>query len=477
MHTPSSKPSIARAAVWPALILFAIGLAVFAAAGTQARYWADDYCYTATVRQMGLIRGIVDWYQTSGNRLSTLAAVAASELFGPGAIRGVPGAVLTLWAAAWVFFLARLRRKLAPSTLALPWIALLALVMVYFAALLAPDRLQSVYWRMGTFHYSLPATLLLLNLGLLIGALDARSSRIWPALAGGLLAFFTAGLSETFAALQAGLFVLALAGAAAFARGHLRQRAVPLLTAPLLGTLLMMALMMSAPANAWRQAVMPPPNNLLLIIPYALRHAAEFIFYAVRGAPVPFAAFVIVIFSAVWLGLDPSTARLTARQSAAGMGVSLLAGYLLIVSSFAPSAFANLAYPAGRALMPGHFALLSGLAAAAFFAALLVRAVIPARPALWLTALAALALLAGSLYPLRALPALRQETAQLAVRAARWDERAAQIRASLDGGQRQVLTREVDVVQGLEDIGPNPDFWINRCAAVYFGASSITAKP
>jgi hypothetical protein len=40
-----------------------------------------------------------------------------------------------------------------------------------------------------------------------------------------------------------------------------------------------------------------------------------------------------------------------------------------------------------------------------------------------------------------------------------------------------VQVQQTDVVQTLEDIGPDPDFWINRCAAVYFGAGSITAKP
>jgi hypothetical protein len=480
MQTPSPRLRIiqaARAAIVPALLLFAFGVAQFAYAGTYARYWADDYCYSATVKQLGIIRGVADWYQHSGNRLSTLAAVALSELFGPSAIRYVPGAVLMLWAAAWAFFLARLRREVAPKAVPTTSILLLSLVMAYFAALLAPDRLQTVYWRMGTFHYSLPAPLLLLNLGLLLGAWHARGRLVWATLGAGLLAFFTAGLSETFAALQAGLFLTGLAAAVIFLRNKRRARALMLTGIPLLGTLLMMLVMMNAPANQWRQEVMPPPENLFMIVPYSLRYAADFVFYAMRGAPVPFAVFALVIFCAVLLGLEPAAARLSARRSALGIGLSLLFAYLFIVCSFAPSAFADLAYPAGRALMPGHFALLAGLGAAAGFAALLARALIPPRLVVWVAALAGAALLAASLYPLRVLPVVRQDVAALAVRAERWDARSAQIRADIATGQLEVQTHQVDVVQSLEDIGPRANFWINRCAAVYYGANTIIANP
>jgi hypothetical protein len=32
-------------------------------------------------------------------------------------------------------------------------------------------------------------------------------------------------------------------------------------------------------------------------------------------------------------------------------------------------------------------------------------------------------------------------------------------------------------VRTLEDLGPEPKHWINVCAAVYYGARSITANP
>ena len=89
-------------------LVFAASLGLYAWAGFSARYWADDYCYGATVRVYGLVSAIAHWYVESGNRLSTLVGVALSEAFGMGAIRFVPMVVLALLVLAWFVFLGQL---------------------------------------------------------------------------------------------------------------------------------------------------------------------------------------------------------------------------------------------------------------------------------------------------------------------------------------------------------------------------------
>ena len=471
---------IAGAAALLGSALFAFGVALFAYAGTYARYWADDYCYSATLKQDGLFRGLADWYTTSGNRLSALAMVGLSDLFGPHAIRLVPLAVLVFWAAAWMFFLWQASRALGWRTPPY-WLALLALVQVFFNALLAPDRLQTVYWRMGTYHYSLPVPVLLANLGLIIAF--RRSRGRWGAgllLVSGFLGFFAAGLSETFAALQTAILALAMLGLLALLRGpdRARQRwqGLRLLAAPLAGSLLMMLVMILAPANSWRQAVLPPPKNLLLILPYSLRYTLDFIRYTLRGQLTPFLVYA-ALAAALALLVVPAELRLKRRALFLGAGISLLVMVALIFSSFAPSSYAGLAYPAGRALMPGSFILLLGLGAAAGFLALGVRSAAPTRWQPWLAAAALIVLVGGSLYPLRSVASFRRDVAQLAPRAARWDARDAQIETSIRGGSLDLQVKQTDVVQTLGDIGPDPHNWINACAAVFYGARSITASP
>jgi len=40
-------------------VVFSVGLAFFASAGTYSRFWADDYCYSAVVKIDGVLRGVV----------------------------------------------------------------------------------------------------------------------------------------------------------------------------------------------------------------------------------------------------------------------------------------------------------------------------------------------------------------------------------------------------------------------------------
>jgi len=479
------------------LILVA-SLGLFAWAGFSARYWADDYCYGAWVRTYGLTGAVLDWYLTSGNRLSTLAGVALSELFGMHAVRWVPLVVLLLLVVSWMIFLRQLWQLIRPgrTTNGSAWLTWLwlALVQVYFLALLAPDRLQTIYWRMGTLHYTLPLALLLLILALCAWAARKAERWLWPAaFFAGLLAFFAAGFSETYAALQVGVFVVILLAIGwrawrQFGAGNMRPRLalVGLAGLPLLGTLLMMAIMASAPANAWRQAVMPPPDNLLLVIPYSLRYALDFIVASLASRPVPYALYLLAMaaFSLLWWA-DERQPRLAPRAAIIGLVLSLLLTYFWIVCSFAPSAYAGLLYPAGRAQMPAAFILLAGLGLAAGLSAALLRVwlvslagrVAPGRGPGLVWGVALLLLAAASLYPLRMASIPRSERAALAVRAERFDARDAQIRAALAEGIREVQVRQTDVVQSLEDLGPDPSFWINACAALYYGAGSIKANP
>jgi hypothetical protein len=252
---------------------------------------------------------------------------------------------------------------------------------------------------------------------------------------------------------------------------------VRLLVPPLVGSAAMMGIMMLAPANAWRQAVMPPPDNLLLVIPYSLRYAFDFIRFTIRGQLTPFVVYAAAAALLTLAAFSAARLRLSLRQLLTGAAVALGVMYALIVCSFAPSAYAGLAYPAGRALMPGSFILLAGLGAAAGFLALALRRVLPAGLKEWLPLAALIALILVSLYPFRALSVVRRDIDQLSPRAERWDARNIEILAQMARGESQILVKQTDVVQNLEDIGPDPTQWVNICAADFYGVQSITANP
>jgi hypothetical protein len=460
------------AAVLGAVVLLG-GLAFFAFTGSFARYWADDYCYTIVSRVHGLLGGMWAWYQASGNRFTTILLVGISEWFGPQAIRALPALVLAAWTAGWWVFLTR-----AADALSWPvrqrWLALLSLAQVYFCVLLAPDRLQTLYWRMGTLHYTFPLALLLFNLGW-VAQRARKGSSLAFAIGSGLLAFFAGGLSETFAALQTGLLGVLLLGLwAARGRGSL-GRAAGLTGGSLLGSLLAMGVMMLSPSNAWRLAALPPSPNLPTLLITSVRYATDFTWFSLRGQPLPLLVLAVIVSAAAFLG--GGEIRLSPRAGLLGVILSLALGWVLVLCCIAPSAYAGLQYPAGRALMPARFAFLLGWSGAAGCVGLALRSLAAENRFSVARGLAVLLLLAACAYPLRPLTLLRQEAGVLALKAGRWDARDAQIRADAAAGVRAIQIPQVDVVQGLEDFSPDRDFWVNTCAAGYYQVESITALP
>ena len=127
--------------------------------------------------------------------------------------------------------------------------------------------------------------------------------------------------------------------------------------------------------------------------------------------------------------------------------------------------------------MPACITLLAGLAAAASFIALGLRKVFRIESGGRLKFAVTLLLLAACFYPLRVVSIPRTDIQQLSVRAKRWDRRNLVIQQALAAGQTDLQVKQTDVVQGLEDIGPDASYWLNRCAADYYGAHSISANP
>lgn len=452
------------------ILALAVGLAAFANAGSFSRLWADDYCYSSTVQEYGLLRGIGEWYNLNGSRFSAIPVVALVDLFGVWGVRIFPAWVLLMWALAGAALLRALNDRLGWK-LSAAWLFFFGLLLAFFAAYLAPDRLQTVYWRMGIIHYSLPVPLFLLLITFML--VEPRIMNGWKRakrLAGlALAALFIGGFSETFAALMVGALGLLML---ALILDWRRNRELFLSAgAALLGTLAAMVIMALSPSNAWRQAALPPPDSLGQLIAYSLRYAVDFMRSSALDQPLPNAVFAGICAGGVFLAAPDN---LKPRRALAGMLIAVLVTFALILCATAPSVYGGLAAPAGRVLMPSRFAWLAGLGTISALAGLALRYLLGQRR--WSQAAAWILLLALCLYPVRgALMVRGAETQALAVKAERWDARDAQIRAERDAGVMQVHTAEVDVVQGLEDLGPEAEHWVNRCGAAYYGVQSITA--
>ncbi len=457
------------------LLALAVGLLGFAYAGSFSRLWADDYCYSANVQQNGWLNGTLQWYLHTSNRFSVVPLAALTDALsfnGLWGVRLLPALVLLAWVlGAWAL-LGELQRSFwsawKPKS---GWLLAGALLLTFFAVWLAPHRLQTWYWRMGILHYSLPAALAMGLFAVGVRQLRTRRQPTGAALVGvGLLAFFIGGLSETFAAMQLGALLM-LACLVLIFRPQVWRAMLRLMLAAGLGTAVALGLMMFSPANALRQASLPPPDSLWQLIAYTLRYEVAFLYHSLKDQPLPNLVFGAFVGLFAWWSAPAE--QVSVRRAAGWLALVGVFVFGLIFCATAPSVYGGLVAPAGRALMPSRFAWLLGLGAAALVCGRLLAGWLGGQK-LRLAALLLLVVLA--VYPLRTVQVAQQEATLLAVKAQRWDARHAQLLAQRAAGQRNLVTVETDVVQSLEDYGPNPDDWVNVCAAGYYQVDSLTAK-
>jgi len=456
---------------WAVLLLLAglAGLAFYAYAGSFSRLWADDYCYSGVLKQYPFFQAQVIWWQTAGNRFSALPMVALSDLMGYYAPVYLPALQLAFLSLSAFIVLNTIKSGSR-------WLnAAAAVVFTYFLTFLAPDRLQTIYWRMGTLHYTLPISLLLLNVSLGLWAYRKHSG--WKGflltLASTILAWFTAGLSESFATMQIGLFGLFLLVVLIYLpRGRWIGAGYRILL-PLIGSVGAVLLIMLSPFTGFRQDVMQPPDSIFSTISLTLRYSLDYLQYSLRGQPLPNLVFMAA--AAALAGLEFKNG-LTWKRWLVFVGLVVAVVFILVMCVTVPSVYAGSYYPAGRTLMPARAALQVGLLIIGGLIGIQLRKLLKSHTRVWML-LSILMIILSSIYIVRSYSIPRQDQAAMIERAVRWDARHTQILDDIQNGQQDLTVKMTDVVKGLNDMEQDPRYWVNQCVANYYQVESITAKP
>jgi len=458
-------------------LAFLVPLAVYGYTGYFTRYLADDYCFTQVVQDYSFWEAQVVFYQTTSSRYLVMLLVSLSEAFGPKAIQVLPAVNLGLLFLGFALLLFELRMTLWPK---LPWLSgpLLSLASLFFLVLMAPNRLQSFYWRSGLLTYSTPLIFLLLAGALWLSCLRRRWDPwfVFPAAFG--LAYLGGGASETYAALQTTIWALAFLGAALLMRGSKRKQSLLLVGTLLAGSLLAMAVLFVSPANALRQVHFPEPPGLPELARMTVTYGLAFVVDSLRTQPVPHAALLLfALFTGGALRLNtPEAPRTPVRRMLLFLAALLACTLLLVMAVVSPSAYAQSAYPEPRALVLGRFTLVMALMAGGLAAGWWLagwRGVARGKLAL---AISLMGMAALSLYPVRAGWMALPEASADRQWAETWDVRDAAIRSQAAVGADVVEIRELDSRAGLLELGGDPDSWVNRCAAEYYGVSAIRAS-
>lgn len=449
----------------------ALGLYVYLA--SLMRPIGDDYCISARLIGYNVIQAALYKYWYTSNRFSNQFIASFTDMFGAQGVALLAVMCLVLWLSGLTWLLyeaARALRVRWDFWTGFLFAELIALVSYYSAS----NLFQSVLWRPGVMTYFLPLVLFsFVFAGILRGIRIANGGRASLLTISVLffLAFFTGGLSETAGALHISILGLALVVNFIWNKGAARRASLALITAALTGALLAMVGMFITPANAIRLNGADAPTPPIVIL-RALTFALQFLSEAVRllRQPAAFALGVGALLgyaSIKFGGVDAPSAR----KSWIALIIVPVLTYLLIVASFAPSAYGQ-SYPLERVRFPAHVLLTMSLLLEGGLIGLLAAQIKLPR---WTTALAVVALAVAALYPLWVTRNNLALLPDFQTRAVQWDSRDARIRELAAAGEKNIVVWQLPGIANVKDLDTRPNHWINYCAAIYYGVDTVAA--
>jgi hypothetical protein len=411
-------------------------LATYAWRGWYARYVTDDWCTAAILRERGFFGAMQHHREMWSGRFSYFPVKATLEAIGPVTTRFTPTIVMLLLGLAAAYAI----RRLLPADGLLTSVAAMAVV---FALIGASPSISNVagawYWETGSITYVLPLILFTFWLGLPASRMSIRNVAVVSA----LLMFVAGGMSETTLAAQ-GAMTGALLVFGWFRRS---PREIAIGASGLVATLAALAIMGTAGGNTVRamQHTDPLPFGAALLRTFD--YAYRFVGWHLLPSG---AALLPLLFIALLLGAQ-------SRVSPRVCGMIAIAAIAAYIVSFLPSAWLLPWTAPERALdVPNYFVALALVTGAVAVGS---RMKVPA-----------LALLVFAVIPLLAI----RENLQVIPDARRFARQSDQMDAFLRGqsGRAAVLPNGSWALNPLI-LGPEPDFWVNRCVSSYYGLESL----
>ncbi len=479
MSVSTSKPTFNLFAfsVWLITMASGFALLVYAYLGTFSRHMADDYCSVGFIRT-NFFSALWHNYLTVSDRYSNFMLIAFSEWTSSNSIAILPALMIILWVLGLVWLLNESLR-FAGQTWPKMMIWSLALLLVFFALLQAPNRFQTLYWRSSIATHLAPLVLMPYFAAFLIRSLSSARNvppAFWMYPLAFLLAFLLGGFSEPTVLIMITLLGPGFLSAWVWIKSPPRPASLWLLGLSLAGAVTALAVMAAAPANSLRLG--DPPPALPILVERSFRFGFDFTLNSIRTLPLP-TFFNVITPLLIFLGwrAAPASALTQVLRKRLVYGIILLPvlAYLLIVASFAPSVYGQ-SYPVERARFAGQVILVTTLMMEGAILGILFAAwkprVLECFPR---STIAVFFLILTAVYPLRAALLTLNDVPGYRARAQAWDQRDTQIRSLRAEGQTDLTVFQFDGVDGVKELDVDPDHWINRCAAQYYGVNSIRA--
>jgi hypothetical protein len=482
---PGKGSMVFRAARGVTIATQTLGLGVFFYLATFTRYVADDFCEVMQIRRGPLLSVIYESFTTgthrSANRFSKLFFINLSEWLGPYQVRILPIVMILLWLIG-LFWVIREIKKMIGMQQSMIVELFLAISIVFFSMVQAPNVFQIYYWRSSMLTHLAPVVLSVLLIGFVLFQVRSAKGNVpgfWVPLVVLLASFIIGGAGETPAVLMVAVYVLILLYFWMY-RGPERRPALVLFSAAFAGMFLALLAMFLSPANLSHGET--SFIELPLAVLDALKYTYEFIWDTFVTLPLPtLVSIILPVLFFFCLYIQPNQQPLLPTQKRQiGMALLLLPLliYLLIAASFMPSAYAQYSYPVERVRFSGRFLMTLGIIIESallgvWFAQL--KQFLTYRHTLF--PIAGVMLLVTGLYPLRSANTLWKQLDDYRGWAIAWDEREDKIYSMAESGVQDAAVEWFPNRFGVKDIDGSTEHWMNKCVADYYGFNTIRSIP
>lgn len=485
------QPQMERGSRWTIYVFYAgllillAALAVYAYLGTFTRYMADDYCSAAALKNYGFLGAQTYWWENWSGRYSFSFMISLVELLGVGIVPILPALVTGLWLSSiiWASLPVLKNLQIAHSLAASTFIASSVLWITYRSV---DDYPQIVFWQTGILTYPVSLILFLLGTGIAIRRTNSPVKINWLELTGWFVfAFLGGGFSETGVFVQVVLLAACLTLVWLLKIGQ-REILTPILISALCGSILSLLVISLSPGNQVRSGGFQNLPFLNQTLPASLAETLSFIPEFIRGHTTFFIFGLFAGAFVVYFGVQEEirTQNITIARN---LVLSLVFVEIGIWAAIAPAYLLRGGMPPERVLLFAYFLIAClvvywGSLCALFLMSNLPHATIVFQR--W-TALGLLVLLIVlGVFPhivsqLQLIPPLQEYSTF-------WDERHQSLVSASQAGEAVPEVKDVTRIVSLRklrmklwltgDFETEPNHWINRCAAQYYGVEQIIAK-
>ena len=450
------------------LILF-IAYSSFMILGTQARYMQDDYCYGEKVRNEGFFKAQYNSYfgsvPTPGNRYSLTFFAGIFELLSEKSYPFYAFLSTILFISGLTSLLSNISKTFL-FNFHTRQILLIALSIAFLTLYISPNRFQALFFRASSLSYFYP---IIFNVWIgyfFLEYLITSKKHLLYILA--LITLFSSGFSEVGAVVQFSLWAFLLS----FFIFRKKNKNIILATSIITAvSIIGLVILVLCPNNYERQLNFGYPNTVNNLIKFGPAFALDFIKYSIRGYYIPIFAILLL---ALFISLQTETPFADFKETIIFALVIILISYLLVIANILPSLYAYRALPDARGLMPSTFILavtflLLGLCAGWLFKGKFYRF------EHLFNVMQIILVIFLAIYFVHAGIKVFSEYPKYHERASLWDTRHANILEKIKQGEKEILVPAIDGFYRTFELQPDPDHWVNKCAALWYGIDVITA--